>query len=134
MVSGLRAEKAYPFVIHSGWCSLTYLDDVTFAVFTLSPPDRTQCVWRGDAHRGWNSRNDCLDLVGLLMQTQVKAPGGPHRDHSVVPGLGWSFQGLWFLARREHQPFPELCVSICRMGMLKSSFSSGLHSTLGGKA
>lgn len=90
-------------------CSLTCLDYVTFAMFTF-PPDRTPRVWRGDAHRGWNSKNDCLGPVGLLMQTQVKAPGGPHRDRPVVPELGWSFQGFCFLAWRVNTSRFQICV------------------------
>lgn len=99
-------------ICNSQWCSLTNLDSVTFAVFTFSPPDRTQCVWRGDAHRGWNSRNDCLDLGGLLTQAQVKAPRGPHSDHSIVPELGSGFQGFCFFAGRANTSRVQICVFI----------------------
>lgn len=82
-------------------------------MFTFSSADREQScasVWRGDAQGGWNSRNDCLDLVGLLMQTQVKAAGGSHNDHSVAPEVGWSSQGFCFLSRRVNTSHFQTCV------------------------
>lgn len=62
--------------------------------------------------RGWNSNNGCLDLVGLLIQTQVKAPGGTHSDHSLVPDLGSGSQGFCFLAGRLNTSRFQICVFI----------------------
>lgn len=64
----------------------------------------------GDAQGGWNLRNDCLGLVGLLMQTQVKAAGGSHNEHSVA--RAWlEFSVILFpIQEGERQSFPNLCI------------------------